>query len=163
MSSFDEWARRHPAAARDLIANVLSAHYTPTESDDDRRREEWASAQARLDVARQGAYSWRNNVGVTPSKCPECGARSRPVRYGLANDSAQLNQRYKSSDLILAIPRDIVQADVGKRIAQFGCVEVKRPGWVWTGTGREPAQAAWGALIVSAGGFFQFSTGEVRL
>jgi hypothetical protein len=52
---------------------------------------------------------------------------------------------------------------VGSVIAQFAAIEVKRPGWIYTGTGREKAQANWLALIASLGGYAIFSTGDVEL
>jgi hypothetical protein len=52
---------------------------------------------------------------------------------------------------------------VGHTIAQFGSVEAKRPGWRYTGTPKEVAQAAWLALIVRLGGYATFSTGEFEL
>ena len=108
--------------------------------------------------------AWRNNVGATPSECPECGAHTTPVRYGLANDSQRLNAKVKSSDLILAIPRTITPHDVGRTIAQFGAVECKRPGWQFNQNDkRESAQLAWLALVRKLGGFATFSTGEVQL
>ena len=109
-------------------------------------------------MAQLGGHAWRNNVGATPSRCPECNTRQAPVRYGLANDSARLNERIKSSDLILAIPRRIGPEHVGTLIAQFGAIECKRPGWEYTGQGREPGQAAWLALVASLGGYATFTT-----
>jgi hypothetical protein len=127
------------------------------------KSEAWSQQQVRFKAAHAGAMTWRNNVGATPAKCPDCGEKQRPVRYGLANDSAKLNAALKSSDLILAIPRLITPAHVGTTIAQFGSVEAKRPGWVFKNTEREQAQAAWHALILRLGGFAAFSTGELEL
>lgn len=160
MSSYNEWAARHPQAARDL-EQTLGALPWPT--GEDGKSEAYVQQQVRLKVAHAGGMSWRNNVGATPVKCPDCGAKRQPVRYGLANDSAQLNAKIKSSDLILAIPRTIQAQDVGQTIAQFGAIECKAPGWSYTGNGRESAQAAWIALIKKLGGFATFSTGDVQL
>lgn len=159
--TFDAWAAKHPDAARELLA-VLAPACSPPEADAD-GSEAKVQASVRLQVARLGAYAWRNNVGATPTKCPSCGARRAPVRYGLANDSQRLNGVIKSSDLILAIPRRITTADVGRTIAQFGAIETKRPGWRYTGKDQEPGQAAWLALINKIGGFARFSTGDVEL
>ena len=158
--TFDEWAMRHPDAAAELLGQVIADTTRPGGV---LTNEAQVQAKVRLQIATAGALSWRNNVGATPSKCPDCGAPQRPIRYGLANDSAQLNRRVKSSDLILAIPRKIGPADVGRTIAQFGAVETKRPGWRYTGKGQEPGQAAWLALVERIGGFAAFSTGEVTL
>lgn len=158
MTPYEEWAQRHPHAAGEL-ACIL----TPATATDAGESEARAQQRARLTIAQQGAYAFRNNVGATPSRCPDCNAPQRVVRYGLANDSQRLNERIKSSDLILAIPRVITTAMAGTTIAQFGAVEVKRPGWTFTGKGREAGQQAWLALVAKAGGFATFSTGEVTL
>lgn len=167
--TYDEWARRHPRASAELQEMHNAAPWSARE--DAERPEAWAQQQARLKAARQGALAWRNNVGATPAKercaCPKCGfafeIKRQPIRYGLANDSAQLNSRIKSSDLILAIPRVVRPQDVGATIAQFGSLEVKRPGWHYTGKGQEPGQMAWLSLIQKIGGYAAFTTGEVTL
>ncbi len=160
--TYNEWAAQHPAAAADLNA-MIGAIPWPDVADSGGQSEAWAQQQDRMRAARSGALAWRNNVGATPATCPDCGERQRPVRYGLANDSERLNRVVKSSDLILAIPRQIRPQDVGTTIAQFGAVETKRPGWSYTGNGREAAQAAFLALVRNAGGFATFSTGGLEL
>lgn len=84
-----------------------------------------ASGHIRAEAAKHGISLWRNNSGALP------GADGRPVRFGLGNDSATLNQVMKSSDLIGITPR-----------GQFIALEVKKPGWQWSGTPRERAQQA---------------------
>lgn len=160
--TYDEWAARNPDAAIELL-DVIGVAMIPPAGEAAGNSEAWAQQQARLSIAQQGAMAWRNNVGATPARCPDCGARQQPVRYGLANDSARLNRSVKSSDLILAIPRTITAADVGRVIAQFGAVETKRPGWTYTGKDQEPGQAAWLALVNRLGGYAVFSTGDVKL
>lgn len=54
--------------------------------------------KVRLAAAYAGLECWRNNVGVS-MVIDEYGNK-RPVRYGLANDSAKVNKEIKSSDLI---------------------------------------------------------------
>jgi hypothetical protein len=152
--TFDEWSRAHPAAAADLARVFEAPPIVPTS---DTLSEAWAQQHARMDIARQGAAAWRNNVGAL------LDSRGVPVRYGLCNDSAVLNEKMKSSDLILCIPRVITREHVGTTIAQFGSVETKRPGWTYTATPRERAQLAWMTLIRRLGGFAQFSTGKVEL
>lgn len=158
--TYTDWARRYPAAALELITvsedTVVSA---PAK----KQSEAWVQQQVRFKAAQFGARAWRNNVGATPTKCSQCGSKQRPIRYGLANDSMQLNQQIKSSDLILAIPRVITADMVGGTIAQFGGIECKRSGWHYTGRGSETAQAAWLTLIKSLGGFAEFSTGDLNL
>ena len=169
MTTYSQWAIRHPQAAAELAAMLGTVH-VPT-GDPAVGSEAAAQQQARLSIAKQGAASWRNNVGATPATvqatCPRCQLRHTikqvPIRYGLANDSQKLNGRVKSSDLILAIPRVITPAMVGTTVAQFGAVECKRPGWRYTGTPAEVAQQAYLQIVQQLGGFAAFSTGEVKL
>lgn len=162
MNAYEVWAARYPQAAAEL-QGLLTANSGQTGAGEEGKTETYSQQRARFNIAQQGALSWRNNVGATPAKCPDCNTPRQPVRYGLANDSARLNKELKSSDLILGIPRVIAPADVGKKFLQFGAVETKRPGWVYTGKGREAGQAAWLTLIASNGGFATFSTGEVQI
>jgi hypothetical protein len=167
--TFEDWEKQYPEAAHALNA-VLHQ-----KSDRGKYNTGALEAQVqqadRFEISRQGGYAWRNNVGATPAQtrhtCPRCGGvfveRQQPIRYGLANDSPQLNKRFKSSDLILAIPRIIRPQDVGKQIAQFGSVETKRAGWIYTGKGQEVGQKAWLTLINKIGGFACFSTGAIKL
>lgn len=156
--NYREWEAAYPEAARALIGVFYTPPVTPPPV---AISEAQAQQRERFKAAQSGWAAWRNNVGATPSKCPDCGAPQRPIRYGLANDSAKLNQHIKSSDLILAIPRIITPEMVGTKIAQFGSIETKKPGWVYTGKGQEPGQAAWLALINKLGGYAKFSTGDL--
>lgn len=106
--------------------------------------------QARLLLSQRGVRVWRNNNGAT---FDESG---RMIRYGLANDSAALNKKIKSSDLIGATPHIVQQADVGRVLGILTSYETKRAGWKYTGTPREVAQYAWGKLVISLGGIFKF-------
>lgn len=161
-TEFQLWAQRHPHAAAELYV-VLGGMSRHVPEGGEGKSEAWSQQRARFRIAEQGGMAWRNNVGATPSKCPHCAGKLDVVRYGLMNDSTKLNKKIKSGDLVLAIPRLIRPQDVGRTIAQFGMVETKRPGWVYSGTDREVAQAAALALINSLGGFATFSTGEVEL
>ena len=171
MNTYEEWKAAHPDAAIDL-EHMLDALPWPTGPEEGYGRSEaWAQQQARFRIREQGALSWRNNVGATPSKtahtCPYCykkfQEKQQPVRYGLANDNMDLNKNMKSSDLILLIPRLITPDMVGTTIGQFGGVETKPAGWQYTGEGREAGQTAWGVQLVRHGGFFKFSTGDIQL
>lgn len=170
MTAYEQWAARYPQAAAELN-QMLGAVPWPAVTNTDTKSEAWAQQQTRLNVAAVGSMAWRNNVGATPAKvpvvCPKCAfkhtVKQTPIRYGLANDSQKLNEKIKSSDLILAIPRTITRAMVGTTIAQFGAIECKRPGWTYRGTEAEQAQLAWLQLIAKIGGYATFSTGEVSL
>ena len=100
----------------------------------------------RMEAARQGVRLWRNNVGALRD------SRGVPVRFGLGNDSAALNARLKSSDLIGWRPVMITPDMVGQVVAQFVSREVKAPGWRYTGTPREAAQRAWLDMVTADGG-----------
>lgn len=104
-------------------------------------------SQARVIASQVGMRLWRNNVGVLPH--PDTGT---PIRFGLANDSAQVNKVLKSGDLIGIRPFRIEQHHVGSVLGQFVSFEVKRAGWKYSGTDREQAQEAWAVLVTSLGG-----------
>ena len=89
-----------------------------------------------------GMHLWRNNVGVLLDKT------GRPVRYGLGNDSAAVNSKVKSSDLVgWWAPH-----------AVFCSIECKKTGWTYAGGDREIAQKAWIDLVRKGGGFGCFAT-----
>ncbi len=171
MTDYAAWRQRHPQAAAEL-EGMLAGIPEPDPERAAGKSEAWAQQQARMSIAQQGAKAWRNNVGGTKVKehhqCPSCSFRFSvqvpPMRWGLANDSAKLNKVVKSSDLILAIPRLVTPAMVGRTIAQFGGVETKRPGWTFNPNDpHQAAQAKWLQLVASVGGFACFSTGAVDL
>ena len=117
-----------------------------------------ASVQSivRLEAARRGWQLWRNNVGVL------LDAKGRPVRYGLANDSKAVNQNVKSADLIGIRPVIVTPGMVGQIIGQFVSIECKHEGWRPSMTDEhEQAQARWAELVLLAGGYAKFSTGEL--
>lgn len=159
---FTSWMAKYPEAASELM-RILTCDIGQPNERLTGTSEAAVQQQVRFDIARQGGYAFRNNVGSTPAHCNHCGAKARPIRYGLANDSASLNKRLKSSDLILAIPRRITPDMVGTTIAQIGAFECKKVGWKFKGDEKETAQAAWLLLISSIGGFAKFTTGNADL
>lgn len=164
----DQWRDRWPQAALEL-EEILTNTSHPAMGDDLGKSETWAQQQARLAIAQAGGMSWRNNVGAMKAKevhqCPACHfkfeVKQAPLRWGLCNDSTQLNARFKSSDLIGIMPVRITPDMVGSTLGQFVSVEVKRPGWVYKGDAHEKAQLAWLELVASKGGVATFSTGAV--
>lgn len=100
----------------------------------------------RLNAAENGTHLWRNNVGAAYTD------NGRFIRYGLANDSAKLNEVIKSGDLIGIRPVTITTKMIGATIGQFISREVKHANWSYTGNAREKAQLAWAELILSLGG-----------
>jgi hypothetical protein len=111
----------------------------------------------RLEASKKNCRLWRNNVGAMKTE------DGRWVRYGLANESGKMNNFIKSADLIGIRPVKIKESMVGATIGQFVSREVKRSGWVYSGTEREIAQMRWIELITILGGDACFATGEGTL
>lgn len=110
--------------------------------------------QVRLEASGRGARLFRNNNGAAVDK------DGRHIRYGLGNESKQINQVIKSSDLIGITPLVITPDMVGKTIGVFTAIEVKRSSWKYTGTDREKAQKAFIDIIKNLGGFAQFAADQ---
>ena len=119
--------------------------------------EAYVQSLVRLEASKKGLKLWRNNVGVLEDK------NGRPVRYGLANDSKQLNTAVKSGDLIGWRPLIVKPEMIGSTIAQFVSRECKRLGWRYTGTAREVAQLRWAQVVTKDGGDAGFCNGEGTL
>lgn len=117
--------------------------------------EAWAQSAVRLEASKLGWRLWRNNVGAFQD------STGRWVRYGLANDSAQLNAKIKSGDLIGIKPVLVTPQLVGQTLGVFVSREIKAPGWRYTDTDREQAQARWISIVTSLGGDAAFSTGAL--
>lgn len=143
-----QWAQawRVPEAALVDLRTRLAALCLPESVAATQGSEAGAQQAIRLEAAEKGILLWRNNSGALQD------AEGRWVRYGLCNDSKQLNERYKSSDLIGVRPG-----------GQFVAREVKAPGWRYTGTPREEAQLRWLEMVRAAGGDAQFATGRGTL
>ena len=99
--------------------------------------ESGVSSIIRLEASQLGYRLWRNNVGALQTPAGQF------IRFGLANDSPQLNKAIKSADLIGIKPILITHAHVGLTIGQFISREIKHEGWKYTGADREKAQVAW--------------------
>lgn len=106
--------------------------------------------QTRLVAARAGKLLFRNNSGAFQDQ------NGRWIRYGLANDSSQLNDEIKSSDLIGVSPYLVTAQDVGRVLGVFVAAECKPGDWHYTGTDREKAQLKFMNLVKQHGGFAGF-------
>lgn len=114
--------------------------------------EEVNQQQIRLDIGRAGMTPMRNNVGACQDQT------GRLIRYGLMNDSHDVNERFKSSDLIVPRPLLITPEWVGQVVGVFASVECKESNWKLTpGDKRGQAQERWHQLIRSYGGWSGFA------
>lgn len=153
MAHLTAWAARHrvtPEALAELRAILLPPDVgvaVPGTS------EAAIQTQVRLEASRLGGRLFRNNVGAGILQDGSF------VRWGLCNDSAQLNKIVKSSDLCGIMPVTITPAHVGATFGRFICREVKAAGWKYRGTDRERAQAKWIEMINALGGDAGFAVG----
>lgn len=156
MQDMIQWAQRHNVSATALAElYAILAPQVPTGAQVTGESEAAVTSAVRLQCARWGWALWRNNVGMLMDET------GRPVRYGLANESKQLNERIKSGDLIGWRKVRIEPRHVGQDIAQFVSLEIKRAGWRYTGKGREAAQMRWAGVVESAGGYARMVSGEL--
>ena len=140
--TFADWALCYPEAAQALRAALVPQTAFPMAG----KSEAAVQQQVRYDAAKAGDILWRNNLGMFMDD------RGVPVRYGLANDSKQMNHQIKSADLV-GIRRVLVTpAMVGTFVGVFMSRECKHGDWRWTGSDREQAQLAWASLVWSFGG-----------
>lgn len=123
--------------------------------------EQIASQRVRLAASSIGCRLFRNNSGGFYDE------NGRFVRFGLGNESAQLNQQLKFGDYVGVTPMVITPEMVGKTIGVFTNLEVKPEGMLDAtlrkaskGNCRESAQLAAINLVKSVGGIGGFVTCE---
>lgn len=151
MLTLTDWAQRWgiPQAAIDELSQL-----SVVGGETDAVTEGGVQSRVRLEAAQKRIYLWRNNVGA--GKLVEGG---RFIRWGLANDSAQLNEKLKSADLIGLRPIRITPALVGQVVGQFVSREVKEPNFKPDGSKKYLAQQAWATLVNLNGGDAKIVTG----
>jgi len=149
------WAVRHGISAA-AVADLLNVFIPPAPvgAADTPTSEGYVQSAVRLEAPYHDVWLHRNNVGVLEDKT------GRPVRYGLANDSKQLNEVCKSGDLIGVRKVLITPPMVGSYIGQFVSRECKHASWTWTGSPRETAQLNWALAVTRYGGDARFVTGS---
>jgi hypothetical protein len=155
-----QWAARHGVSIQALhelqaLFGMHGGHDLPPTVKG--TSEAAVQSAVRLEAARKGVRLFRNNVGAL------IDSRGVPVRYGLANESKQVNEVMKSADLIGWRPLQIEQHHVGQCVAVFVSRECKKVGWQYTGDAHELAQLAWAQLVTASGGDAAFCTGEGTL
>lgn len=151
MDNVYQWANRHgvpPNAIIELL-DLLDPTHDRATVNHDHKSEMGVQASLRVSAARNGCALWRNNSGVA---IDETG---RHVRYGLGNDSKQLNEKWKSSDLIGITP--MRSTAPGQIFGVFTAVEVKQPGWQSPRNARERAQANFMSTVKGFGGIGMFA------
>ena len=156
--NLNQWAIKHGVSFEAL--EELKREFGTVSTDPAPQQGESETAvqtRIRLEATRVGSRLWRNNVGGFEP--PEGGF----VRYGLCNDSKQMNDHIKSSDLIGIKPVVITPPMVGTTIGQFLAREIKPSNWRYTGTKREQAQLRFMELVVSLGGDACFANDEGTL
>lgn len=149
--TLNEWATRWgvPPAAVAELADMMGGTPSSVPGWDSEAR---SQQEIRVTASKRGVRLFRNNNGACEDK------DGRHIRYGLANDSMQMNARVKSSDLIGITPIVVGYEHVGQIHGVFTSIEVKRPGWKFKRTDREKAQLAWLTAVSSLGGIAQFAT-----
>lgn len=149
------WAARHGVSAEALadLESMLGLEDLNVATRRDAGKSEGAvQNNLRLHLAQYPNWRvWRNNVGALKDK------RGVPVRFGLANDSPGMNEKFKSSDLICG---ETITAYAGQKVLQHVHIECKEEGWHYTGTDREQAQLRWLLMINLAGGRGYFFNGQ---
>jgi hypothetical protein len=112
----------------------------------------------RLEAAKKDIMLWRNNVGAFK---PDTGGF---VRYGIANESPQMNEQIKSSDLIGLRRKVVTPSMVGSIVGIFTAREMKEEGWHFhPNDAHERAQKTFIDLVNSYGGDACFATGPGTL
>lgn len=111
----------------------------------------------RLEASLLGMRLWRNNLGAGYMQDGSF------IRWGLANESTQMNKKIKSSDLIGIRPVLIEQHHIGQVIGQFVARETKPEYWRFAGNDHETAQLKFLELVMSLGGDAAFANGEGTL
>lgn len=155
MKQFNGWATKHGVStvALDELRAILTAPVTDPTHIIKGVSEAAVQSAVRLEASDAGCRLWRNNVGACKDE------RGRVIRYGLVNESKELNGRIKSSDLVGGRPVIITQNMIGSTICQLLVREVKKIGWVYTGTPREVAQLRFLNLVLGMGGDACFVNG----
>ncbi len=158
MDNLVSWAHRNHIS-KQAIEELLHMFNIPANDVEPSvgQSEQAVKAAVRLEGASKGLRLWVNNVGAFKDE------RGVQVRYGLANDSKQVNSILKSSDLIGIRPVIIKPHMMGNVIGQFVARECKEPGWKFKGTEREQAQLNFLQLITSFGGDGKFCNGTGTL
>lgn len=104
-----------------------------------------------IEASKYGCHLLRNNSGALKD------VSGRVVRFGLGNTSKDLNDNFKSSDLISCMPVVVTQDMVGQTVGIFVAIEVKKSNWKYSGDKREVAQQNFIQWVKQRGGYAGFA------
>ena len=152
--TFAQWAQKWgipPEAISDYLNSVGAI--TEPKSSQSKTPESLVSQKTRLEASRAGVALTRNNVGAGKLE------NGRFMRWGLWNESAAMNENFKSPDLIGIAPITITPQHVGTVIGQFVARETKKGDWVFRESDKR-AQAQLNCInfINARGGNAKFTT-----
>ncbi len=158
--NLNQWAIKWgvPFEAVEDLRREMGAISTEPDTMGDDKPESFVQSAVRLEASKKGLRLWRNNVGVAMDD-----EGNRTVRYGLCNESKQMNKKTKSADLVGIRKVLIIPSMVGSTIGQFVARECKPMGWQYTETTRELAQLNFLNIVVSLGGDAAFVNREGTL
>lgn len=152
MTLIEDWAKDWAipeAALKDLRARIIPEFQTFDEIGDG--SESRVQSFVKLEGAEHNVLLTRNNVGAGIVVNPRT-KREDFLRWGLMNETQQVNAKFKSGDLIGLRPVKITQAMVGRVFGQFVSRECKRADWKWSGNAHEQAQMNWANIVNGMGG-----------
>lgn len=146
----NKWAKdwNIPAEALNDLMGRTGALLAAVEGSEAGASESRVQSRVRLAISNRGDFVTRNNVGALRDE------RGVPVRYGLMNESKDINKVIKSGDLIGGRRVLITPEMVGSVILQFYSVECKEAAWQHNPKDpHEQAQLNWCNYINSRGGY----------
>ena len=146
-----DWAKRWQIPTQ-VLQELTTVGMIEESIGSDMTSESGVQSLIRLNASRIGIRLWRNNVGAY--KTDEGGW----VRYGLCNESKQMNERVKSSDLIGIRSLTVTPEMVGTVVGQFVAREMKKPLWKFRESDkRAVAQKRYIDLVNRMGGDASFN------
>jgi len=154
MTKLNEWAIKHGinAAALEELRAILGVEYKAVPADAGKPGSEArVQSMLRCEASKRGARLWRNNSGAGYMQDGSF------IRWGLMNESKQMNARIKSPDLIGVRLLLIEPWMSGCVLGQFVARECKPEGWQYTGTDHEQAQYNAICLLTSLGADAKFA------
>lgn len=154
MTAIDYWLHRWklPRAALDELEALTYGDIATDQTVQTGVSEEAIAQRIVLNSAHIGQTLWRNNSGALVAE------DGRMVRFGLANTSKKINEKFKSSDYIGITKVEVQPHHVGMTFGVFTAVETKVAGWVKPKNSHEQAQLNFLNKVHSMGGIGLFAT-----